>query len=1145
MQIKIPQKEWGSVITKYPPDSVFLNSDDFTQGSQNFDSALAGVLVKRAGGTYYNSSPLANPVVDQYEAVFSDGTHHLLVMSNGTLYYTTGNQIFNSITSGYSTAGNMEFATYLDRVYFGNGINPPQVYDKNTTYGGVTYSAPMTKVMGSQVPTTPSASLNTDSTTNQVPAGQHTYKITHMYYGFEESNGSPASSAVNNDATHTSNIVTIPTGGYGVTARNIYRDNSDGNWLLVGSVNDNTTTTFTDKTATATLPIPILNGLPPTFSQIIQFRDRLWTNTTSNPFQIWFSEAGLPDIFRPTNFLPTKQGDPFIGFAVHFDRIIIFNRYSMGQILGSDSLSFAYSEIEGGIGCVDNRSIQIRIIDGVPELIWLSDKGFYSYNGSSVVYLSDDIEDEVNFNITQGAVVRGSNTQNTQLQYQAGTITPSIDINSNPNIITTINPTKTFQTQSDWEGGSSGTTNIETNNPTGPCKVPTRFVSALSSGSLSGNAVITGGKLQLVTISGFTGESTASGGYQDINFGPGAPSDHIWQPFIPPVSGTLSQITINFVNDPGSGGTGFLLQVVSDNGGQAEGGSVLFSQSFNVSQGQAFTASASPNIHLTGGNKYWYGVVGNGGTISQVQVGTTQFSGGAPHKFKSTSGEQSVSYASFSPGYSFSHDPVSSTGQWTSNIYDSGSIDVSTGMNVTWAGSTLSNTTNSLYVEGSNDQITFDVSQLITVFGNQTLTTSGRRYWRLRIVQTTNDNRITPSVNDGSILFFNITGIWISQPTDCTTDVTSYISLTSSISTPAGTTALVQAASSPDNVTYTSYGALGSIAVQRYVKIKITLTTTSVNDITPQLNSVTLSWSVTGTFTSQAIDTGITPAGWDIFQSVYSLNGGTIAFSMRSASTSGGLSTATYFTVTNGNVPPSSLPVLRFVQWKAIISSTANNLPMISSTTINWFISSIRPSRVVSIFYSRTYFLAAQEYGQLVNNVILQYDDRRKWRIWKGINVNTFSYFFNKPYYGSALTGQLVNFNTGNTDPGGVAIALDLRTKAWDFGKLDKPKILRKVYIKGINTGAVYTVYFSIDGGKTFNQMLVETQNSASQLTTDTSGTLFVHRLSPSFDSSTVVSGKTVMFRITENTINPVELHEFVIEGWVLGKEAKSGSTRG
>jgi hypothetical protein len=152
VEFTLPTESWKGIVTKYPIDSGFIGVDDFITGSYNFITNEKGVINKRPGGINYNPTPLANPIKDQYEAVFTTGVRHMLAMSGGTLYYSSGGGTFSSVTSGYSANANMEFALYKDRVYFGNGINQAQSYDLATSYGGNTFTAPKTKAMGAQAP---------------------------------------------------------------------------------------------------------------------------------------------------------------------------------------------------------------------------------------------------------------------------------------------------------------------------------------------------------------------------------------------------------------------------------------------------------------------------------------------------------------------------------------------------------------------------------------------------------------------------------------------------------------------------------------------------------------------------------------------------------------------------------------------------------------------------------------------------------------------------------------------------------------------------------------------------------------------------------------------------------------------------------
>ena len=110
--------------------------------------------------------------------------------------------------------------------------------------------------------------------------------------------------------------------------------------------------------------------------------------------------------------------------------------------------------------------------------------------------------------------------------------------------------------------------------------------------------------------------------------------------------------------------------------------------------------------------------------------------------------------------------------------------------------------------------------------------------------------------------------------------------------------------------------------------------------------------------------------------------------------------------------------------------------------------------------------MAAAEFNQTTNNLLVVFDGEGKWRIYRGLNVNTLSLFFNDPYYGSATEGRIIRFlsPTSTTDQG-VSIEMVVETKAIDFGDLEHTKVGRKVYMKGKNTGAVYQLFMSFDEG--------------------------------------------------------------------------------
>ena len=94
------------------------------------------------------------------------------------------------------------------------------------------------------------------TTAGNIDAGQHRYKVTFVN-DFGETDLGTASNTVTNDGSNQQNALTsIPIGLVGdVTSRKIYRTKiaTQGLYYLLTTINDNTTTTYTDNTADAGL----------------------------------------------------------------------------------------------------------------------------------------------------------------------------------------------------------------------------------------------------------------------------------------------------------------------------------------------------------------------------------------------------------------------------------------------------------------------------------------------------------------------------------------------------------------------------------------------------------------------------------------------------------------------------------------------------------------------------------------------------------------------------------------------------------------------------------------------------------------------------------------------------------------------------
>lgn len=1260
-RITLPTANWGSLKSKYKPESNHVSNDELTAGSYNFLTNTNGALVKRPTDIVYNPAALTNVGKDQFEAIFNNGTHHLLLMDGGDLKYTSGDTLVHTAASGYTAIASMEWAMFQNRVYFCNGVDSPGVYDLTSGYGssialpvtltvvdytgltgdtvtvngvtktegvdwtagtdndttaqslksalnaitGVTAtgsasvltitgtmsfiiagsdlvnltiaanSGPRVRPMGAQAPTS-AVTFAADTAGGAVADDGYYYKVTFLYYGFEESNGSPVSALHTvTGGPKTVNLTGIPTGGYGVTARNIYRatDGSPDDYRLVGTILDNTTTIFADVVSAGTTPIPTFNNVPPTFSYIGLNLSRLWiAGVSGTPSEIYWSTPGQPDVFDPDNHLECNPGDPIQAIYIYQGITVVLNRHSMGQIIGTTDDSFQYQQVPGSVGCVDNRSIQIRTLDGIPTLMWLSDRGIYGFNGSSVFYMSDPIEDEVSLNIQQVNFVTGSRSLSTQSEWQAGTSSPGIDLDTDPGVVTTIDPTETFQSQDDWEDGVLD--NIATLDGSNSLKVPTHFAPTLAQGVLGEDAVIDGTNLKLSVVAdgSFTVSLAPKPSDSTYHYGiaitPGTPGAQRWaQKFTVSRMGTVTSLKTWQSNTSRLGNSSTYIVSINSDALGSPGSPVWSSSSFVVSPQTPPSMNShtfSPGASLAAGT-YWLvstAVSGDVGETFPAVIGSFSDSHVPINSIKYYSNsawtailpntltlnrqiqgqltQQTSDYATGIPfDMTFVQDEVSQDGSWASGTpsvayYDSKCSQVGSGMSVVLSGTYPALTDGDIQVFGSTDTYNWNLTDTIANPNGTTGITGGNyRYWKLVINLHTDDDRVTPTIGT-PILKFNTVGTWISPMIETTLDGTSFISMPAVDNVPAGTS-VVYTISTWDGIgAWSAYTAIGSAVISRYAKLKAVLTASSDDASTPSVTSLTLNWNLSSVYESASIDIGQVPAGWGLFQTSSAANGGTLGFEMKSAASAGGLPSATYYTVANGTFPDSAILPLQFTRLRITLVATPGQLPTVDSITLNWFLgSNTAPIRVASIFVQKTYFLAAAEIDAPQNNVVIVYDQEGLWRLFRDININSLSLFFNQPFYCDAVRKYIYQWltpPTGTSD----AVVMDVRTKAFDLNLQENLKNVRSCRVNGINTGTTIHAYYSVDRGATWIEMLNIDGNVGYTTTTD--GNEFSMYFVPDYATGDV-SGTTIMFRVTSTDAFPCEI--MIIEPTLYVRQGK------
>jgi hypothetical protein len=1124
IEISLPEGFWRGVNTAYPADAGVVSKDEFTEGSQNFLTSDNGVITKRQDTTAYNSSALATHPMDQFEAVFADGTRHFLVVANGKLNYSPGDGVFTEVTTGYSASAHFEFANARGRVYFCNGVDTPQAYDKTTPYGGVTYTVPKTRTMG-VVPPTVGAMSGVQAASGSIADGTYYYKVTYLYHGGQESNGSAATASITVSAgPKRINLSTIPVGGYGVESRKLYRSNDGGaTFYLVATISDNTTTTYADTSASVdlTLPIPAANGLPPTFSYIVYNLDRLWVVSTATPYYLYWSEAGLPDVWSGS-FLSCNPNDTITGLAIIGQQVVVFSKNSMGIVEGRDSSTFRYVEI-AKVGCVDQRSIQSRLIAGLPELVWLAPSGdVYGFNGSTLRRLSVGLVNKLGA-VQQASQGKRQVTQSSQADFTLGTSSPSISLSLVPGSITVANPEHDWELETDWDNAlaSSSAAFMGLSNV---MRAATRFAPTLSDGTLGGYSVINGTNVELNATST---DLSSGGAIFNDNGAPQQSTIHYAVPWTPHQDGTLTSLSVAATP---TGSATFSAQIWTDSGGSPSAPIAGTAGSGTLTTSTSFATTAGTSIHFTAGVSYWIVMVATSNitalkTWSITQVGKQRTAGVWGNLTKA--GNQVTPIFS----WTITFDTISGT--WVSPVYDTHAVN-GLAASLTVSGAYAAPGTATVTAYGSPDGVTFDVTQAFTApNGANSVSLAARRYWKIgyAISDTTGARQ---SVQVGTpILTFATTATWDSEVIDHTTDITTLDVLSATTTIPATTSITLQVATSTDNISYSSYTSIGSATPHRYSKIKVTITTTADNITSASLTGLHFGWSVLGTQTSNVINLS-TITGWDLFQAVQTLNGGTATYSIRANNVEANVTAQPWTVVANGAIP--AITPGQYVQYKVAIAASSDTVPQVDSVTINWLITGSASLKLASMFHDQTYYLAAAEEGQTANNIVFVLEQTDDWQIFYGWSAATMGVFFGDPYFGDGAVGTMRRMNVGYSS----SYSMIVITKAFsnELKRAEMAKAPRAVYLRVMGTGATFTPTISLDGGESWLTL----RNPETGLTSYVSPVdNIVHPVRFVPASGQNIFGRTIMIKVVSTDAFAAQIHTMRLIADVSSREVLNG----
>jgi len=188
-------------------------------------------------------------------------------------------------------------------------------------------------------------------------------------------------------SSNSASLQSIPTSADPqVDQRKIYRTLANGTtfyWLA--TINDNTTTTYTDNNADTSLGDALEEDhepLPSGYGKLSAWWDnRLWV---SGDNKILYSKSQYPESFSELEYYVNvdtdAQNDKITGMAVFLDSLYVFKRNSVFIIKKKTGGTYGRFLLLEGVGCLAPWSI----VRKSNLLIWLSDLGFIFFNGEDI-----------------------------------------------------------------------------------------------------------------------------------------------------------------------------------------------------------------------------------------------------------------------------------------------------------------------------------------------------------------------------------------------------------------------------------------------------------------------------------------------------------------------------------------------------------------------------------------------------------------------------------------------------------------------------------------------------------------------------------------------------------------------------------------
>jgi hypothetical protein len=431
-------------------------------------------------------------------------------------------------------------------------------------------------------------------------------------------------------------------------------------------------------------------------------------------------------------------------------------------------------------------------------------------------------------------------------------------------------------------------------------------------------------------------------------------------------------------------------------------------------------------------------------------------------------------YQTVQSGYNYAY-PYYHSGTWTSAVIDLALTPISMGiLAATYSGP--SGTGLTFYTRTSADNITW--GGWIAVAPGAAITSTANRYVQIQVALAGTDSA-TPVLNS-----VTISAPFQSKILDYGMVPATYGTFQPQFATPSSSSIswYMRSSASADMSSPTAWIVVtpgsaipAGVTLQRYVQWQAIISPSTDGTQTPQINDVFFA----GEWYSAVEDLGATPTGWQWgnFLSTYQLNANTITFWMRSGTTSGNCTSASWVQQTNGT-PVTGVTLNRYIQVKILFDQpNAQIQPICYGFNVAYY-TGANIEKPCAYVYNKEYCLNVADVGQTINNLVWRYSSALSYFLPRTNKYNNV-YWMDEGILlsgASTLEGAVRINEIGNSDDG-VAIDAWFTTKNTQLDEATT-MILRR-FVATYSSDQPWIFSFSVDGGQTWTAITMPASSAS------------------------------------------------------------------